>query len=224
MLHAVYHNKGNLYKRYIRERDGLEGNVYAEDEITSIFLGTQEFLETAYVWQIWRAIVGEEINPPNQFQPPESATIQLWPRRGIEPDAMITFCWPNKVERLLLVEFKWDAPESGVGQLQKQWTEFLTDKERQNALHLFIAKDTSPARTHLDQWNIYPITWLQVRSRLQTCQRVGKLETFCKLMDHFFHKIGIHPFCGFSGMQASPEFLDTKPPQIFFSATGNIEG
>lgn len=219
MLHAVYHNKGNLYKRYIRERDGFEGNVYAEDEITSIFLGTQEFLETEYVWQIWRAIVGDEISPPNQPQIPESVVIQFWPRRGNEPDAMITFGWPNKVERHLLIEFKWDAPESGVGQLQKQWMEFLTEKERENALHLFIAKNTGPAYSYLDQWNMRPITWLQVRSRLQMCKREGKLETYCRLIDCFFRKIGVHRFSGFSGIKELPEFLDTKPERIFFTAS-----
>ena len=58
MLHAIYHNKGALWKRYIGHRDQREGNVYAEDEVTSAFLGTQDFLDVNDVWQIWRVIFG----------------------------------------------------------------------------------------------------------------------------------------------------------------------
>lgn len=222
MLHAVYHNKGALWKRYIGDRDGSEGNVHAEDEITSTFLGTQVFLETEHVWQIWLAIVGKELFPLNVEQQPESVSIKLWPRRGIEPDAMLTFAWPSGETRHLLMEFKWNSGESGDGQLEKQWDEFLNPDERDNALHLFISKDVGPALTHLGQWPIYPITWHELRSKLQMLPREGKLQTYCDLIDHFLEKIGIHPFSGFSGIPTSPS-SNKFTGRIFFAAPQDIK-
>lgn len=225
MLHAIYHNKGQLWKRYIGQRDGLEGNVHAEDEITSAFLGTQEFLDPEHVWRLWQAIVGEKIIPPNAEHSPVSFAIKLWPRRGIEPDAMITFVWSNCAERHLMIEFKWDAGESGDGQLEKQWKEFLSDNERENALHLFIAKDIGPALPYLNQWRMCPITWLHVRSALMSIPRDGKLATYCDLMDRFLEKIQIYPFNGFCRLPEAPDLPPNRfGDPIFFTQPRNFGG
>jgi len=213
MLHAIYHNKGKLWQRYVGHRDGLEGNVHAEDEITSAFLGTQVFLDTVHVWKLWQAIVGDEITPPNETLPPASCAIKLWPKKSrIEPDALITFAWPNDVIRHLLIEFKWDAGESGDNQLIRQWDEFLTADERNNSWHLFIAKDISPALPYCNKWRIRPITWLHVRSALCSIPRDGKLAVYCDLMDKFFLKIKIYPFKGFRHL---PESCDMHTNRLW---------
>lgn len=204
MLHAVFHNKGSIWRRYIGHRDGSDGNVYAEDEITSVFLGTQQFLDTAQIWKIWHSVIGNDIAPLNESQPPASCKIDLWPRRGIEPDAFITFHWPNNIKRHLLIEFKWDAGESGDNQLKRQWEDFLTSEERLNTFHLFIAKDTSPGLMRLKECPILPLTWLQIRSALKSVAHDDKLALYCNLMDKFFEKIQIYPFTGFSNLPESP--------------------
>lgn len=224
MLHAIYHNKGSLWRRYIGHRDEREGNVYAEDEITSAFLGTQNFLEVNDIWQIWEVIIGESLYPPDVQYPPERFEIALWPRRKIEPDALITFFWPNNEKLHLLIEFKWDAGESGTNQLEKQWKEFLTKDERDNAWHLFISKDISAAVPYIHKWRLIPITWLQVRSALQKVNTKketignGNLVKYCNLMEKFMKKIQIFPFGGFNRLEDFPELPDAKNEFIFFKS------
>lgn len=222
MLHAIYHNKGNLWKRYLGHRDELERNVFAEDEITSAFLGTQNFLNPKDVWQIWQTIVGADLSPQNVTSPPEFVDIQLWPRREIEPDALISFNWSNGIKGYLLIEFKWDAGESGENQLEKQWSKFLNKDERENAWHLYISKDISAAVPHLNQWRIRPITWLQVRSALKKVRdsekimQEGTLLKYCDLMDRFMEKIQIFPFNGFCNLPESQGFLEPEGDFVFF--------
>ena len=224
MLHAIYHNKGSLWRRYIGHRDERDGNVYAEDEITSAFLGTQNFLGVNDVWRIWEVIIGKDLYPSNIKFSPERFEIKLWPRIQIEPDALITFFWPNNVKILLLIEFKWNAKLSSPNQLEKQWKEFLTKDERENAWHLFISKDISAAVPYIDKWRIIPITWLQVKSALKKVSPKketmsnGNLVKYCNLMVKFMDKIQIRTFGGFNHLTDIPVLPNAIKEFIFFKS------
>jgi len=236
LLHASFHNKTAFFKRYHAGYSRLEGErIPAEDEITSTFLGTLDFMHPDGVFSLWQEIFNvagrsQSLLPdglPHNCQL-QSASIKLWPRRGeqgirIEPDAFIEFQWQTGHRRLLLVEFKW---ESGLSprQLQRQWTEFLSADEQLYACHVFIAKNISAgiASKNIednvwgdnDENRLLMVPWEQIRTAFLRLGRangeITELSRFAKYMDGFLEKIGIGHFGGFKTLTIP----DTLPPML----------
>ena len=213
MLHSTCSpGKSSMYKRYLGHRDGVEKNVHEEDEITSTVIGPLDFLSPRDVFSFWHGVLASsgkcEFLPKNY---PSSADVRLWdsritPPKGrrVEPDVRIDFSWPDGSKFTLLVEIKWRARLSGSDQLHAQWSEYLTEMERQSALHLFIAVDTSAgsaAKEKADVWNrrLVLVTWLQIRNVLADIVRSdhGGFGRWAKVADGFLEKIGIRRFSGF---------------------------
>jgi hypothetical protein len=163
MLHAIEKSKTRIPTRYLGDRDGIELRVSEEDEITSTVLGPLDFLTAAENHRFWQRLLASvkhaNFLPPTQ---PSNVEFGFWERRiandasgAIEPDAVVRMYWPDGSVRILLIELKWRAPLSGEDQLHRQWLQYLSEAERQTALHLFIAPNVSAgewAQSSNDVW------------------------------------------------------------------------
>ncbi|MDR6232782.1 hypothetical protein [Pseudomonas oryzihabitans] len=225
MLQAFYYGKSRLHQRYMGYRDAGETRVSEEDEITALIMGPLEFLPPADVGKFWRALVEPTANQSQLPFPKglvECASLHFWPRRGIEPDLLVELCWPTGERRLLLVEFKWKAPLSGDDQLHRQWQEFLTNTERQQAYHLFIAPDISSglnAKSEKDIWEGRLIlhSWLSVLGLIRTISTTGSpgLDRWQARVTDFLRKVGIRRFQGFINL-GLPTYPQHQP--VFWCA------
>lgn len=209
MLHAVIQGKTKYYRQYLGVRaDDGEKHIALEDELTSTFLGPQAFMTTAEVYCFWKTLLEHQKFPD---EAPKKHMIQLWPSRKItdggrvEPDAHLTFEWENGTQCILLIEFKWKSGLSGEDQLRNQWLNYLSDKERKNAIHIFIGFDTGSAilASNLsDIWNgrLIPFTWLKVRELLNKNSNAGLqgLTNWASATNQYLEKIGVRKFEGFS--------------------------
>lgn len=207
MLQAFCHGKSRLHWRYLGHREAGETRVSEEDEITALIMGPLEYLPPADVGKFWRTLVEPTVRHsqlPFPAGPVGRTVLHFWPRRVIEPDLLVELFWPTGERRLLLVELKWKAPLSGDDQLHRQWQEFLTNSERQQAYHLFIAPDISSglnAKSAKDIWEGRLIlhSWLSVLGLLRTISTTGSpgLERWQSRVTDFLRKVGIRRFQGF---------------------------
>jgi hypothetical protein len=132
------------------------------------------------------------------------------------------------MRRILLIEFKWRAPLSGENQLHRQWREYLTEDERENALHLFIAPEISSgmsAQQSKDVWGdrLVLITWMQIRRILQVVSNENNtgLGRWAIVADKFLERIGISSFSGFNYLgEYAPHSLDISKPIIWKPYSG----
>jgi hypothetical protein len=129
---------------------------------------------------------------------------------------MIEFSWEDKNVKplVLLIELKWKAPLSGEDQLQRQWQEFLSEQERKNALHLFIAPETSAGAAARDdrvwQGRLVLLPWMEIKTTLKKLMTEGSsLARWAGLVNEFLEKIGIQGFNGFSRLALSQESQDS---------------
>lgn len=213
MLHATCSpGKSSMYKRYLGYRDGIEKKVHEEDEITSTVIGPLDFLPPRDVFRFWCGVLAS--SGKCKFLPkgyPDSADVKLWHSRivplggrRVEPDVRIDFRWTDGSKFTLLIEIKWRARLSGGDQLHAQWSEYLTEMERQSALHVFLAVDVSAAsvaKEEADVWNdrLVLVTWLQIRNVFAEILRLdhGGFGRWAKVADGFLEKIGVRRFSGF---------------------------
>ncbi len=231
MLQAINQGQTNFYKRYMGHREHGE-RVSEEDELTSLILGPLELIPGHLSAIFWGTLLSEFKIPyvPTNF--PEKAEIAFWQSRKniltgrtIEPDIVVNLKWSSGESFLLLIEMKWRAPLSGEDQLHRQWTEFLTEEERINALHLFIAPETSEAlkaRGARDVWSgrLLAISWFDILSILKDKIRKNDLafEPLMPWMNHvvaLLDKLGIRPFRGFKYLKL-PEYKFTKESDHLF--------
>lgn len=211
MLHATArHGKSTLYKRYLGERDGEERRVCEEDEITSTVFGPLDFLCPTDGHRFWQRVL-EAAGHANFLPgaPPSKVSMDMWAHRkavAIEPDVVITMDWADGVQRILLIELKWEAGLSD-NQLQRQWQDYLeNDAQRDQALHLFIAKTISngvKARATKDVWqkgnSLVLLPWLKIRSALgEFSKEASPLGRWAKLADQFLERVRIRRFGGFN--------------------------
>jgi|MTBAKSStandDraft_1061840.scaffolds.fasta_scaffold10884_2 hypothetical protein len=248
MLHSTCKGKSNLYKRYLGERDGKEKKIYEEDEITSIILGPQDFLPVSEVYYFWKLVLEnssyqEEL--PQEM--PSNADVSLWPIRHksfgtgtIEPDATIVFNWLDKRRLILLLEFKWRAPLSGGEQLHHQWNDYLSDSERKDAIHIFIAPEISAGSAAKnnelgDVWlsskgrgRLVLLPWLLIRDTLQDISNTKQnaaIGRWAELVNTFLAKVGINNFQGFIHIIDTIPSIETGKYPLFwhpFSGVGTI--
>jgi hypothetical protein len=237
MLHAVEKGKSKYFERYHGKRDSLELKVSEEDEITSTILGPLEFLSVSDHYQLWRHLLNEVGRA--KFLPeilPLKITLDLWPRRVaadtnkyIEPDAIVHMVWPDNESRILLIELKWRAPLSGNDQLHRQWMQYLTAEEREQALHLFIAPEISAGIQATENENaggnvwlqgnrLIPISWLHIRSILDKFANESlPLYRWAQLTNKFLEAIGIRKFTGFGYINTNLSLPEYLPEKIFWS-------
>lgn len=218
MLHAIKQKKTSHYRRYLGYRDESDKSVREEDEISSIFLGPLDFMEPKLVLRFWTEVF-QLLGRKEVFQdkPPQRHELQMWPsravisqdRKRIEPDAHITFFWADSARVDILIEFKWRAPLSSKDQLHRQWQDYLSEDERKNGWHVFIAPEISagiaarngdygdPWRTG-DNDRLILVSWAQIVVALSKCQdsSVG-LSRWAAITTDFLEKIGIRRFMGF---------------------------
>ena len=250
MLHAIEKGKTKYFRRYLGHRDGEERNVHEEDEITSTVLGPLDFLAPSDIHDFWRRVL--ETAGYSEFLPqehPVSARIELWPRRYfdnnnsfIEPDTIVRFRWSDGKSRLLLVEMKWRAKLSGEDQLHQQWLHFLSEEERSQALHLFIAPELSAGAKAPnnedaggDVWSkmagisrLVLVPWLHIRSVFSALgQESSPLGRWAQVADKFLEKVQIKKFKGFHNLTSNislppsqPKTVFWKPP-LYWSSLGN---
>lgn len=219
MLHAIDKGKTRFYERYLGKRDGREHKVFEEDEITSTIFGPLEFLPAIDVYRFWCRVlqlIGHAEFLPNEV--PSDIQITLWPRRSaenngntIEPDGLVRVEFADGRLRLLLIELKWRAGLSGDGQLHRQWEQYLSEEERPQSLHLFIAPEISAGAKALnnvelggDVWGnsrLVLLPWLKLRAIFsELALEKSKIGRWAQLADQFLHRIGIRRFGGFCNL------------------------
>ena len=231
MLHATcHHGKSSLYKRYLGYRDNREKMVHEEDEITSIVIGPLDFLLPEEVHFFWHSVLNKLSAPTfESLGIPQSVVIKFWDSRKsndrigrIEPDSRVDFYWADGARRILLLEFKWRAPLSGDNQLHRQWLQYLSQDEKEDALHLFIAPEVSAGASAKqiqagDVWGnkLVLVSWMQIRNVLGEIkiQHPGGLGRWAKVADGFLERVGIRKFTGFSFANGNfPHLQDVSVP------------
>lgn len=214
MIHAITRGKSRIYQRYLGRREHGELRVSEEDEITSLIMGPLAFMPSEAVGAFWTSLV-ERRNVDHRL--PSGlvtfAEMYFWPKRyikskrHIEPDLLVELRWESGERRWLLVEFKWRAPLSGRDQLHRQWLEFLSNHERENAFHIFIAPEISEGHNALsiaDVWGgkllLYP--WFDVLSTLRCMDKPGitLLSGWAEEVESLFQLLNIIPFRGFNNL------------------------
>jgi len=221
MLHAFLHNKSNAYKRYLDLRDPTEQRVSSEDEITSLVFGPLDYLSVSDKWKLWKTVLESRAStavsgllPTDYFSEfsPTACIIEFWPKRGhIEPDIVIRFSNDKGVDKILLIELKWNSGLSGADQLKKQWLSY-SNSEHESLLHVFITKRMGLQSANLDLWScsvndkmvvcrLRSVRWhvfMHEIAKLAHSQDTSvPLKRWCDLTVGFFAKIGIRPFVGF---------------------------
>ncbi|WP_273823352.1 hypothetical protein [Pseudomonas asplenii] len=224
MLQAFSCGKSHLYRRYLGHREADEARVCEEDEITALIMGPLDYLPAATTSRFWRAMVEQDgRSTAHGFPegPAQHVEMHFWPRRAIEPDLLVELHWPGGTRRLLLIEFKWNAALSGSDQLHRQWDEFLTPGEREDAWHLFIAPEISAGLNALAEGDIWDgrlllRTWADVLEVLRHLRDpdVPGLQKWKKQVRSFLVKLGINRFRGFRHL-TPPRTVDD--PVIFYS-------
>lgn len=233
MLQAISQGKTNIYKRYLGHRENCE-RVSEEDELTALMLGPLEFMPENLSAIFWGTLLSEYNVFPAPQKIPNGAKISFWPSRKafssgrtIEPDIVVDLKWSSGESLLLLIEMKWRAPLSGEDQLHIQWTEFLSEEERDNALHLFIAPEISEALKALgisDVWSgrLLAISWFDILSILQ--EKIRKSDLTYEPLMHWMNqvidlldKLGIRPFRGFRGLELSKNKICKEANYLFWN-------
>lgn len=90
--------------------------------------------------------------------------------------------------------------------MHRQWNEFLSEEGRQQALHLFIAPDTSAAiaaKERADVWGrwLIPRSWLDVLNVMQNDLKGPAYIVLSRWRDEVircFQKLSIRPLRGFA--------------------------
>jgi hypothetical protein len=234
MLHAIEKSKTRISTRYLGDRDGIELRVSEEDEITSTILGPLDFLSAAENHRFWQRLLAS-VKHPN-FLPssqPSNVEFGFWERRiandnsrPIEPDAVVRMYWPDGSTRILLIELKWHAPLSGKDQLHRQWLQYLTEMERQTALHLFIAPNVSAgesARSNKDVWGdrkLVLLSWLHIRSVLsEFSTETAAIGRWARVADQFLESVHIRKFRGFNYLfNEQVQLPEGLPSSLFWHA------
>lgn len=225
MLQAFTRRKSRLYERYLGYREPGERKVSEEDEITALIMGPLEYLTAEAQVLIWRTILEwHQQDPPLPFPSTEvkGAQMRFWPRTTIEPDLVIELEWVCGARRIILVEFKWNAPLSGPDQLHRQWKEFLSDEDKEHALHLFIGPETSSAfnaMSELDIWGgrLIPRSWSNVASSLHhlTLNPNRGVSVWSSQVVSFLKLLHLDGFQGFSQLKL-PATIKPQGDSIFF--------
>jgi len=225
MLQAFARRKSRLYQRYLGHREPGEHKVSEEDEITALVMGPLEYLPQDAQVLVWRTILEwHQPHPPLPF--PSTAVkdtqIHFWPRNTIEPDMVVELEWVCGTRRVILVEFKWNAPLSGQDQLHRQWKEFLSDEQRKHSIHLFIAPETSSAINAISDSDIWGgrlirRSWPNIISSLLDLRFSPHrgVSVWSVQVIHFLKLLRLDGFQGFNHLQAPPR-INQDSTTIFF--------
>jgi len=225
MFQAFIRRKSRLYKRYLGYREPGERRVSEEDEITALIMGPLEYLPPEAQVLIWRTILEwHQPDPPLPFPNTsvKDAQIRFWPRTTIEPDLLVELEWMCGTRRIILVEFKWNAPLSGQYQLHRQWKEYLSKEQKKNAIHLFIGPETSPAINAISESNIWKgrlvaRSWSNIASSLRKIKLNPNrgLSVWSTQVISFLKLLNLNSFQGFDHLQP-PSNPAIKGNNVFF--------
>lgn len=210
MLHAISQKKGNLYRRYIGQRDAGEIKVHEEDEITALIFGPLALMSPKIIADYWRYLLIKCAAPDIPDGDHLIAKMNFWPSRSrnntrIEPDLQVTFTCADGSTRVLLIELKWRAALSGKDQLHKQWQIYLDKDEREHGWHMFIGlgiSSASEAKENQDVWNnrLLPLDWLTILSLMEEMCRLpaySDLKPWAEQVSLVLGRLGVVPFRGF---------------------------
>jgi hypothetical protein len=218
MLHSFCHGKSHLYRRYLGHRDVGEKRVCEEDEITSLIMGPLDYLSPEASGSFWRALIECDVGEELAFPSSTISRVQMdfWQRRTIEPDLLVELQWATGERRIVLVEFKWNAPLSGNDQLHRQWNEYLTDAEREVAHHVFIAPEISAGLNAIGQDNIWNgrlilRSWISILDLLKQldCSTHAGLEKWSTQVATLLERLHIRRFQGFRGLTIPSTFPES---------------
>lgn len=223
MLHSFSHGKSHLYRRYLGHRELGEKRVCEEDEITSLIMGPLDYMPPEASGSFWRALIERDVREDLVFPAGPISRVQMdfWPLRTVEPDLLVELHWQTGERRILLVEFKWNAPLSGNDQLHRQWNEYLTHAERDVAHQVFIAPEISAGLNAIGQEDIWKgrlvlrswISVLDVLNKLD-CSNDAGLKKWKFQVTSLLKKLGISRFQGFRDL-SPPSLLNQSP--LFWS-------
>lgn len=229
MLQAISQKKSTIHLRYLGARDGVEGKVYEEDELTSLLLGPLQFMPEKTAALFWHLLLIEMKAPSYTSTPPVSAHIRFWPRfpaeqgRTIEPDMFVELRWADGTIFKLIVELKWRASLSGDDQLHRQWEHCISDDERNNAFHLFIAPETSAAqaaRSYLDKdpWKerLIEISWYELMGVFDDLNS-NNFGVWPELVVNTLDRLGIRRFKGFDYLCYPSTIFETNQQPLFWN-------
>lgn len=225
MLQAFSRRKSRLYERYQGHREPGERKVSEEDEITALVMGPLEYLAADAQALVWRTILEwNQSDAPLPFPSTllKDAQMHFWPRRTVEPDLLVELEWVCGTRRIILVEFKWNAPLSGADQLHRQWKEFLSGEERKNAIHLFIAPESSSALNAISESDVWggrliPRSWATIVSsllHLRLSHHRG-VSVWSTQVINFLKLLQLDSFQGFGHLH-KPSRIDRDGTHIFF--------
>lgn len=223
MLHSLCHGKSHFYRRYLGHRDVGEKRVCEEDEITSLIMGPLDYLPPEASGSFWRALIQCDVTEELAFPSGTVSRVQMdfWQRRTIEPDLLVELQWATGERRIVLVEFKWNAPLSGNDQLHRQWNEYLTAAEREVAHHVFIAPEISAGLNAIGQDNIWNgrlilRSWISILDLLKQldCSTHAGLDRWSTQVATLLERLQIRRFQGFRGLTI-PSTLPKSP--LFWS-------
>lgn len=225
MLHAFSRNKRNDWKDKFNS-----GKV--EDAITSTLLGPLDFFPPKISWLFWKDII--QYNKPS-FEP-QKCTIEFWPKNNhCEPDIKIEYSSKQDTKIIILVEIKWNSPDSNKNpkyksQLHQQWNIYLTSDERKIAHHVFIGKTTEQANnlTKEDKSKLWENrltlkTWNEIKKILKNLpgSSPDQLKKWAELTVRFLEVMDDSIFSGFSGVFYKSDQEEPIAPlpcyPIFFS-------
>lgn len=233
MLHALTQGKTELYKRYSGKNSqsffGEKRNT-PEDEITALIFSPLAFLPSERIGLFWHQIL--KLDAPL----PISGTMEFWPKRRsdnknrsfVEPELYVQLKYPDRTNKHIIVEFKWDSPLSGNenddrDQLTVQWEDFpeIRENEKKESFHIFVGKKTSEAdeiKKNSSLWRddqLIIFSWVDLIGQMKKiAQSTPSLELWIEQVSKFMAKLNLKPFGGFNHI--SDKCISVSTPNIFF--------
>ena len=192
-------------------RDHVRYRRTQEDEIVSTVFGVLQYLpniERTELLVNW-------FLPNLELEGYDISEMTFWPTlQGsgsevfrVEPDLVIEFKdRSGEIKpKVVVIEAKWESPQSGEDQLVKQW--FAAKKEWANPLHVFLVRSTEPQEVAA---NVFVDTWRELAGRIRQAQiskpepEKHRRQLYDELLS-FFSTVGITTFVGFGGIEFNSE-------------------
>lgn len=219
MLTAIHRNKTKLAShRYdsssrahevfltAEKRDHVRYRRTQEDEIVSTVFGVLQYLPDLERTELLVKWLLPNLGLKDGY---DMSEMRFWPSLPgigldalrVEPDIVIEFKeLSGKLKpTVVVVEAKWQSPQSGEDQLIKQWS--AAKIEWDNPLHVFLVRSTEPQEVAA---NVFVDTWRELAGRIRQA-RISKPQPekhrqrlFDELLS-FFSTLGITTFEGFGG-------------------------
>lgn len=206
-----------------------------EDVITSTVLGPLRYLDATLVWRVVRHLLGDDaVGFPEPPAGAAGATVEFWPSRRnprdqtmCEPDVVIDLCRVNEpCCARVIIEVKWNAPASGVDQLERQDKAFGLPDGR--SWHVYLTKHYLRAEGDIagakSSGKVINLPWSLLVSRLSRLPEMegdSLLKAWATDVGGAMERLGVIPFSGFAG--AVPRSVESGLFMFFNAFAGFTE-